>query len=596
MKISKITILLLLISTLVFSLFTGCSLVPDEYTNGVRLDSSYPEDDLPIINGAVIYYCDADDNSVTIRYGTEESLYDVVDFYKDHFTEEGIALTDESDKSTRYTAEGAYKDFIFELRASEPSEGYELQLFSTIVRIEIAFVDEAVPTPVLETPLEEWIIGFWRQESYDDGTGAEITYSEGTAYEFLTDGTLIGYDYFEYFASATWSVIDENTLQIIADGYEGESSVTRENRNGKEYLIWVDSSGTLEFFRDSSDEFSLYDPTAQNADQLLASALTDITWYYVHYSDPEGLLDIGSTGSLICNSDGTFSDTYNDITDTGNWYVQDGILVYEYSDGTTNSWPIEIKSENGDAYLYFYGTEVPEFWLYINNAEHAAQSTPPFAGIVWYGLKYVYADGTEEPYSGEETMLFNSDYTLMYSQADGIVKSGTWEIDGITVTGYFEDKTSKWDLGLETRNGVTYLYLSDYRDDRVGCYWEFTDISLIHGIVTFTTDDRLTIAIAGVQWNELHYEYADGSTDPMESNLIFFYSDGTFDETYNGETVRGEWTIQNGQVTMNYPDDSSVIHPVYIEYDPESDSMALYLGDTEEGYEGGSWVFTTYQP
>ena len=47
---------------------------------------------------------------------------------------------------------------------------------------------------------------------------------------------------------------------------------------------------------------------------------------------------------------------------------------------------------------------------------------------------------------------------------------------------------------------------------------------------------------------------------------------------------------------MNYSDGDNYIHETYIEYDAESGSMDLYLGDSEEGYEGCYWVFTTYEP
>ena len=96
------------------------------------------------MDDAVIYFCDADDETISLKYGVEDELDDVADFYKDHFEDNEIVLDDESDKSTRYTAQGRYQDFNFEIKAGAPSGTYEEKVFTTVVKVDIEFVDDSL--------------------------------------------------------------------------------------------------------------------------------------------------------------------------------------------------------------------------------------------------------------------------------------------------------------------------------------------------------------------------------------------------------------------------------------------------------------------
>ncbi len=81
MKHTRKILLLIAILLLLSAALLGCDTVPEEYTDGVKLDRDYPEDDMPIADDAVIYYCDEDEDEITVRYGTSEDLDDVADFY-----------------------------------------------------------------------------------------------------------------------------------------------------------------------------------------------------------------------------------------------------------------------------------------------------------------------------------------------------------------------------------------------------------------------------------------------------------------------------------------------------------------------------------
>ncbi len=84
----KLKTILLIIMTAV--LFTSC--LPKEYKDGVKLDRDYPEDELPIYDDAIVYECEDDKDEITVNYGTEDDIDDVIDFYQDFFEDENIIV------------------------------------------------------------------------------------------------------------------------------------------------------------------------------------------------------------------------------------------------------------------------------------------------------------------------------------------------------------------------------------------------------------------------------------------------------------------------------------------------------------------------
>ena len=508
MKLSRKILWLIIALLVVTSIFAGCDIIPDEYIDGVRLDSSYPEDDLPIMDDAVVYFCDADDETISLKYGVEDELDDVADFYKDHFEENDIVLEDESDKSSRYTAKGYYKDFEFEIKVGAPSGTYEEKVFKTVVKVDIEFVDDslgsindlqtATPAPY---SLAEDIIGFWREESFEDSTGKTATYDLGTAYEFLADGTLNLYVNFAFVGSGGWAYVDESTILLTSiDGSQENVTVTLEKRSEKDYLIWTDSTGMLTFFRDVKDEFSTGStggvPAMSGDDVQLAASIADRTWYYIHYFTADGQAQNTLKGYVEYKSDGTVYDELGGDIYSGTWYVSEGGLYCDYDDGRSSSWQIEVGS------------------------------------------------------------LFNANYLKYYSISEP---------------------------------GAYWFYLDMPRSN----YQSFSADSIF-----YLTDSEMASALAGLKLHELYYLFADGTTEDMVNNTMTFYQDGTFEDYYvdDDSLSTGTWQFNNGYLELYYENSESYIYPAYIEYDNQSSSYFLYLGDMEEGYEGCYWVFTTYEP
>ncbi len=496
-KLMFLTAMLLFLTTL----FAGCVLIPDEYTKGVRLDSSYPKDDLPIMKDAVIFFCDADDETVSVKYGVEDDLDDVADFYKDHFDDNDIVLDDESDKSSRYTAEGSYKDFVFELRAGSPSGQYEEKLFETVVKIDIEFIEGTVPTPgIAETEepasLEQDILGFWRQESFEDGTGVYDTYDYGQAYEFLADGTLNVYINYVYAASGGWAYIDESTILLTTVDLSQENvSVAQERRDGIDYLIWTDSTGTLTFFRDSAEGFSMTGGDDNNGDdnantQQLEAALIGPTWYYYHYADSMANLEKTVSGYEIYYNDGTFDYSFDDAVHKGTWYIQDGRLYCTYEDGSSSNWYIEFIVQRGINLLLYYDDSAPgSYWLYADisrdtipgNVDNSVvfltdqEMTYAIMGFSCNYIPYYHPDGTIEEY--EDSAVFHEDGSYE-ENVNGYYDSGTWQFyDGYLELRYTDGTYLKYPAFVEYNKdvGSYFMYLYDLEEGHEGGYWVFTD-------------------------------------------------------------------------------------------------------------------------
>ncbi len=350
------------------SVLLGCTNIPKEYTEGVKLDRDYPEDDMPIMDDAIIFYSDSDDEEITIEYGVNDDLDDVVDFYKDHFEDNEIALDDESDKRDKYRAEGFYQDFMFDIKVTDPSGEYEEKQFVTTVKIEIEFVDEAIENPVAaQESLEDAILGFWRLDSSDTSEGIESINHLGIACEFLASGNAIMYSDFEYLLALTWAVIDDTTISIAAPGDPNQNiTIMFENRSGVEYLLWIDGNGTYYYYRDSSDEFSMNEDgivITPDTDEGLIEAIVDVMWYTFLFSEADGTIDYDTPFTGLHNSDGTFVEVYEYETLTGTWYVENGLIYYIYDDDEVYGWTIELILKDGITYMYSYSPRDGAFWL-----------------------------------------------------------------------------------------------------------------------------------------------------------------------------------------------------------------------------------------
>ena len=157
-----------------------------------------------------------------------------------------------------------------------------------------------------------------------------------------------------------------------------------------------------------------------------------------------------------------------------------------------------------------------------------------------------------------------------------------------------------WAGEFKTEGGTTFMYV--YNPDNPE-FWVFSEdpsdqVSAVPtSSTTFTSDSDMTSNIVNGTWYDLHYKYPDGSTGSMNEIVLSFSTDGAFSESINGEEGIGTWYIDGGNLYLTYTNtDEKYYYPIRIEYVADSDSYLLYYDDLEEGYEGGYWVFTTYEP
>lgn len=145
-------ILLFITASIITSLLlAGC--VPSEYTKGVMLHTDYAIADFPIMDDAVVFYCDKDEDNVTIKYGTDEDISTVADFYNTLFDEKQITLSDEHKTDSRYSSQGLFDTLSFSIKASKASGEYEEKMYTTVVRVKIEFLGQIYNT-------QEKLIGF----------------------------------------------------------------------------------------------------------------------------------------------------------------------------------------------------------------------------------------------------------------------------------------------------------------------------------------------------------------------------------------------------------------------------------------------------
>lgn len=439
MKTRRKLLSLLLIAIITSLLFIGCNKVPEEYIEGVRLHKSYPEEYMPIYDDAVVYYCDNDEQSVSIKYGVHDELDDVVDFYKDHFEDKGISLEDETDKSSKYLAEGICMDFSFKIKISEPTGSYEEEVFSTVVKIDIKLVHDSLGTADQlkeESPLSNRILGFWRQESFQDHQGnKQKTYLYGSAYHFLPDGTFLIYFDFALVETGRWEAVDEKTVLFTPTDKESINiTVSTEKRTNKDYMLWEDSSGILTFFKDSSDGFldqSSY--THENEtitpDEQLSKAIDDTIWYIYEQSESS---TSNINNNVIYHSDGTFEDTYNGDTANGTWHISAGQLCLEAGDGDNLNFDIRIEYRGSANYLFVFNNTEGDYWLYSNFPQDSVVTyitdedmTTAISGKRFNELYYMYSDGRPQSSKEQNSLTFNADKTFK-DFYKGETSPGTW--------------------------------------------------------------------------------------------------------------------------------------------------------------------------
>lgn len=257
----KNKIIIIVLATVM--IFSGC--IPSAFLKGVDFDN-YPERDLPIYDDAIVYEYEDDDEEVTIMYGTEDDVDDVIEFYQDYFEDEGIVLDQEDEEDDEYSALGFYEDFIFEIEVGEAKGDNEEKAFSTVVEVKIEFLSDEEIEQRQGGNFKKDMLGLWEIISIEyDGTVEDLS-GFGFAMEFLSDGTMDMYIFYsnDDMTGNEWSVTDGGILTYVDPTLDSKTTgtVSFENKDGKTFMYISGDEGDFTLVKVDKDEFlsnSLFD-------------------------------------------------------------------------------------------------------------------------------------------------------------------------------------------------------------------------------------------------------------------------------------------------------------------------------------------------
>ncbi|MBN2879087.1 MAG: hypothetical protein JXN65_05585 [Clostridia bacterium] len=252
MKNGKILILLMA----VIFILSGC--IPSAYTKGVEAEN-YPEKELPVYDDAIIFEYEGDDEEVTIKYGTEDDVEDVMEFYQDYFEDEGIVLDEETEDKGEYSASGFFEEFLFEISVEEAKGDIEEKVFSSVAEVTIEFLTDEEIEERQGTNFEKEMIGFWQVMSMEYTGGEENVEDYGFAMDFMAGGKLDLYIFFtnEGMAGNDWSVTEDGMLQYYDPSMmeNVDATVTFEMKGSDQYMYISEEDGSYILKKTDKDEF-----------------------------------------------------------------------------------------------------------------------------------------------------------------------------------------------------------------------------------------------------------------------------------------------------------------------------------------------------
>ena len=118
----------------------GCT--PSEYTKGVEVDDSYPEDVLEIYDGAVVFESESRFDKSLISMGTKDDLEDIVEYFRDFYEYKNITPSSEQEDKDEYSSVFTVKGYEFELEVAEADGKYVGDLFEYVIEISAKKLDE----------------------------------------------------------------------------------------------------------------------------------------------------------------------------------------------------------------------------------------------------------------------------------------------------------------------------------------------------------------------------------------------------------------------------------------------------------------------
>ena len=120
-------------------LASGCK---NKYKTGVDIPETYPAE-LQLYGDGVIFESEEKDDEITLVYGVEDDLDDIIEYYNDLMQSLQLICNEENESRNEYHAEGIGCCYEFEIEARE-SEDKEKRYYDTVVEVAVEFNEERI--------------------------------------------------------------------------------------------------------------------------------------------------------------------------------------------------------------------------------------------------------------------------------------------------------------------------------------------------------------------------------------------------------------------------------------------------------------------
>ena len=486
-------------------LFSGCAVLtnildplPEEYVEGLRLSRDFPDDELELYDDAIVFDQEDDDEEISITYGVEDEIDDVIDFYEELFEDNELTIEDADEGKDDYYAKGSGDGFKFEVTVEEASGKYEERAFATVVEVNIEFYSMGEET--LQNLQGMWLV------TGVDGQISDEARRMGIAIEF--DGMKLStYDGFEpEYTDIDFIFLDDNTIQYYMDGEENEDVV---GFVGNSEMTLEEDGTVLNLEKVTYDEYMSYqvsipadgiiDITAPLTDTEIEYYISDVYWYFAAYIYPDGSYDSPRVSEIFYfSSDYTGTYEYEGEYENISWYVNDGDIYITFSSGAQYYWTADYAYDGTQGFfymndmtegyednLYAYSWYKPEIAVSSDDdddvfkiplEEDLSDEDLEFwiSDIDWYVIAYIYPDGSYENTSGWRLNM-NSDDNSGEEEIEGTTERFTWYVlDGLLYFTYDSDGTEYYmPVDYEYDGEEDYLYLYDMSEGYEGGYYLF---------------------------------------------------------------------------------------------------------------------------
>ncbi len=161
MKRKAITALLLAVIMALLTAFSGCSLnekipflnkVPQQYTEGIKYDKDFPDDELEIYDDAIVFEEVSYFGEIILLCGTTDDIDDIVSFYKDFFEDNEIELIEETQDRKEYYASYQSGGYSLKLEVLEAEGEYIEDEFEYVIHLYAKEMDDNALAAVATAP------------------------------------------------------------------------------------------------------------------------------------------------------------------------------------------------------------------------------------------------------------------------------------------------------------------------------------------------------------------------------------------------------------------------------------------------------------